>query len=229
MPVEDTSTEFYRHHARRYAEVAHAFLQSVYVDASHPQLTDDWVLLARAKDLAPGRRCLDAGCGAGARDVYALWRDDYDVYGVDAVEENVRVTLEMHPELAGRVSVADLREQLPFEDCSFDLVLCNAVLQHIPHADAMRTTLPELARVLRPNGVLQLMFKHGSGVLTLFDPDYRVERSFLLYNEHEVLSALASLGLALIAPRAPAELGGIMYLTDSKGAGHCVFHMRRQA
>ena len=32
----DFSEEFYRHHAHRYAEVAHQLLQSVYLRSSHP-------------------------------------------------------------------------------------------------------------------------------------------------------------------------------------------------
>ena len=75
----DVSESFYRHHARRYSEVSHEFRQSVYTDASHSGLHNDWDLLERAKSLAPGKRCLDAGCGAGARDVYALWQAGYNV------------------------------------------------------------------------------------------------------------------------------------------------------
>ncbi len=85
----DTSPEFYRRNAERYAEVAHGFLQSVYVESSHPSLTNDSDLISRARALAPGHRCLDAGCGAGARDVYALWRTGCDAVGIDAVAENI--------------------------------------------------------------------------------------------------------------------------------------------
>ena len=229
MPNEESSAEFYRRHSRRYAEVAHAFLQSVYVSSSHPALTDDSVLLAMARRMAPGTRCLDAGCGAGARDVHALWRAGCDVHGIDVVEENILLAREMHPEIADQVTVADLREVLPFEDGAFDLVLCNAVLQHIPREDVVVTTLPELVRVLRPGGVLQLMFKHGEGVLSLYDADYGETRSFLLYDEHELLGILTTLGMELIQAQDKSEPGAIMYFTDPKGAGHCVFHLRKRA
>ena len=228
-PVADTSAEFYRRNAGRYSEVAHGFLQSVYVQSSHPLLTDDSVLISRALALSPGRRCLDAGCGAGARDVYALHRVGCDVQGIDAIAENIVLAQQLHPEIADRVSVADLRDRLPFEDGSFDLVLCNAVLQHISRTEVMGITLPELVRVLRPSGILQLMFKHGAGVLTLFDADYGEERSFLLHDEHEILETLDSLGMDLIEVQDDTELGGVMYFTDPKGAGHCVFYMRKRA
>ena len=151
-----------------------------------------------------------------------------DAYGVDAVSENIMLAREMHPELGGRVTVADLRTPLPFDDGAFDLVLCNAVIQHIRRDDVLNVTLPELVRVLGPSGVLQLMFKHGRGVLSLFDADYGEERSFLLHDEQEVLAALTALGMDLIEPD-EAGLGGLMYFTDPKGAGHCVFHMRKRA
>ena len=225
--MSDSSAEFYKRNAQRYAEVAHTYKQSVYVDSSHPALTDDSVLLSRAVALSPGVRCIDAGCGAGARDVFALWRMGCDAYGIDALPESILLAREMHPEIAGKLGVADLSQRLPFENDFFDLVLCNAVIQHIPREEVTRSTLPELVRVLRPSGILQLMFKHGEGVLSLFDADYGEDRSFLLHDEQDVLNTLRLLGMELIEEDKKVGLGGIMYFTDPKGAGHCVFHMRK--
>ena len=73
--MADYAADFYRHHASRYAEVAHQYLQSVYIKASHPDLKGDVDLLKRLKELIPGRRGLDAGHGAGARDVFCLWQE----------------------------------------------------------------------------------------------------------------------------------------------------------
>ena len=67
----DFSESFYRRHAERYAEVSHNFIQSVYTVASHPMLGGDRDLMDRILELVPtGSRGLDAGCGAGARDVF---------------------------------------------------------------------------------------------------------------------------------------------------------------
>ncbi len=82
---DDYTERWYRHHAERYAEVAHEFIQARY-SASHSGLTTDKDLISRMKELVSlGARGLDAGCGAGARDVYSYWRDGYDVVGVDAI------------------------------------------------------------------------------------------------------------------------------------------------
>ena len=159
--------------------------------------------------------------------MHHLWRNDYDVYGIDAVEENIEKAKELHPEIADRVSVADLRYPLRFPDESFDFVLCNAVIQHIVPQDVMGVTLPELVRVLRPEGVLQLMFKNGRGVATVYDQDYWAERSFQLYDEGELLEALGSRGMDLVEADDSGTLGGVMHFTDPKPMEHCVFHMRK--
>ena len=109
----DFSETFYRDHARRYAAVSHNFIQSVYTDMSHPALTGDTALMDRLQELVPaGSRGLDAGCGAGARDVFFYWQKGYDIQGVDAVEENIQEARRLHPEIANRVSVTDLRQPL---------------------------------------------------------------------------------------------------------------------
>ena len=64
-------------------------------------------LMDRLQDLVPARsRGLDAGCGAGARDVFFYRRKGYDIYGVDAIEENIKEARRIHPEIAQRVSAA---------------------------------------------------------------------------------------------------------------------------
>jgi SAM-dependent methyltransferase len=225
--MPDYSEQFYQQNARRYAEVAHQFLQSVYLKSSHPALKNDWDLVAHLEELVSGKCGLDAGCGAGARDVYNLWSSGYDIQGIDAVVENIEVATRMHPEIAGRLSVADLRHPLAYSDGAFDFIICNAVIQHISPDIVRQTTFPEFARMLKTGGVLQLMFKNGDGLLTIYDKDFGVDRTFQLYDEHEVLSVLEQHGLELVTTESPDKLGGIMYFTDPKMANHCIFFVRK--
>ena len=223
----DFSESFYRDHAQRYAEVSHNFIQSVYTETSHPGLKGDTDLMVRLQELvSAGSRGLDAGCGAGARDVYFYWQNGYDVYGVDSVEENILEARNLHPEVAERVSVADLREPLSHPDASFDFVLCNAVIQHIDPDIALGTTLPEFTRVLKAGGVLQLMFKIGQGIATVYDKDYGADRTFQLYGVDEVVGLLADRGLSVI-PAEGEKLGGLMYFKDPKPMDHCVLFARK--
>ena len=223
----DFSEVFYKDHAQRYAEVSHGFIQSVYINASHPGLKGDTDLIDRLQELVPaGSRGLDAGCGAGARDVFSYWQKGYEIYGVDAVEENVQEARSRHPEIAQRVSVGDLRQPLGYPDASFDFVLCNAVIQHIAPDTVLEVTLPELSRLLKPRGILQLMFKIGRGITTVYDRDYGADRAFQLYDVDEVVGVLEDQGLSVI-PADGAKLGGVMYFTDPKPMDHCVFFARK--
>ncbi len=224
---QDYSETFYRQHAQRYAEVSHNFIQSVYTESSHPGLNGDTDLLSRLPELIPpGCRGLDAGCGAGARDVFHLWEQGYDILGLDAVEENIQEARRLHPEIAQRVSVADLRVPLEHPDASFDFILCNAVIQHIDPDIALGVTLPEFARLLKPGGILQLMFKTGKGIATVYDRDYAADRTFQLYSPDEVLDVLADRGFTVV-PAEREKLGDVMYFTDPKPMRHCVLFARK--
>jgi len=223
------SADWYRRHAERYAQVADEWSQSTWVTHSHPALTDEQAALDRLLALAPGGRGLDVGCGAGARDVYRLMLAGYDVTGIDAIEENVALAWTRHPEIAERVSVHDIREPLPFADASFDFAFCNSVIQHLEPEALYGGTLPEIARVLRPDGALQLIFKCGSGVLTIDDPDYGAERSFRLYEPGEVIARLAELGLTLVPPWTAGEMGGVLHCEDHRRIDTCVIWVQQGA
>ncbi len=204
-------------------------VQRVWANTSHSLLKGNHSLIDALVEMAPGPRGLDAGCGAGAIDVADLVGRGLDVVGIDAIEQNVETALRLHPSLTGRVHVADLSEPLDFPDAGFDFVMCNAVIQHLRPEDVFRTTIPELARVLRPGGVLQLVFKCGRGTVTLDDPDYDVERSFQLFHAPMVVSALQAQGMVMVPAESEHSLGGLMYYTNNNGLEHCAIWARKFA
>ena len=219
------SLEFYRERAPEYAA-----LRQVFANRSHPQFREDRDLYRRLAELATPGPGLDAGCGPGSLEMSYLAELGFEMYGLDAVAENIEVARGLRPEFAERLRVADIQEPLPFDDSSFEVVLCNAVIQHIPREVVLDRVLPEFARVLRPGGVLQLMFKPGRGVETAVDGAYGnagVARSFVLYGESEVLEALSGLGLHLIEEESDGKLGGLLYFDDNKPMRHCVFWTRK--
>ena len=227
------SLDFYREHTQRYSDLSilsNESTHSVYGYSSRPSLRNDLDLLHRIVELAQGKRSLDAGCGAGARDVQLLHTWGHESFGIDAVDENIILGKELHPEIADRLQVANIGETLPFPDDYFDFVTCNAVIQHLPVDTTEKTTMPEFTRVLAPGGVLQLMFKVGSGVVTMEDRAYgtdSVERTFQLYNEHRLLDVLEESGCSLIEADSGEKLGGLMYFDDPKPMRHCVFWVRK--
>ena len=88
-------------------------------------------------------------------------------------------------------------------------------------------TLPEFARVLGNGGVLQLMFKYGSGIATVYDRDSAADRTFQLYDVDEVLHTIVGQGLSVM-PQEGEKLGGVMYFKDPKPMDHCVFLARKE-
>jgi SAM-dependent methyltransferase len=104
-----------------------------------------------------GQRVLDFGCGCGASTLCLARLGAASVVGIepnpifaDAARLRVRDS-----GLVDRVDIRHIAETqaLPFEDGSFDAVVMNAVLEHIPPA-ARREHLREIWRVIAPNGHL---------------------------------------------------------------------------
>lgn len=95
-----------------------------------------------------GARLLDAGCGAGGY-VEAYAAAGADACGLEFDAAKVAAWASAHPG-DSRVQQGDLARQ-PYADASFDVVVLNEVLEHVP--DEV-TVLREIARVLVPGGVL---------------------------------------------------------------------------
>jgi SAM-dependent methyltransferase len=105
------------------------------------------------REVAPGARVLDYGCGYG-RTLGELWALGYrNTVGIDFSAAMIARGRKEHPDL-------DLRlvEALPVHepDGSFDAVLLLAVLTCIARDQAQDELLSEVRRLLRPGGVLVL-------------------------------------------------------------------------
>ena len=101
----------------------------------------------------PGLELLDAGCGTGGFLRWAMDREpDIRAWGADLAAGAIELAERRVPE--AELCVAPMKE-MPYEDASFDLVVTNDVLQHVPASDVPRS-LRELRRVLRADGVLLL-------------------------------------------------------------------------
>ena len=83
---------------------------------------------------------------------------DVDYYPVD-----------LNPKAFGIRKVVDITD-IPFDDNTFDLIMCTHVLEHIPDD---RKAMSELYRVLKPNlGVALLTVPIGNRATTLEKPEY---------------------------------------------------------
>lgn len=102
--------------------------------------------------MIPGQtRLLDCGCGAGEY-VDALIRQfQVDAWGIEYSIEKVMRAKQANP-FAQRISQGDIQD-IQYPDCSFDVVLMNEVLEHVPNE---LVSLQEVHRVLKVNGLLIL-------------------------------------------------------------------------
>jgi SAM-dependent methyltransferase len=107
-------------------------------------------LVGRARPIGASDRILDLGCGTGivARVLRERLGGAANVVGIDASAAMIEKARSIAPEI-------DFREgnamALPFADGSFELVLCQEMLQFVPDRVA---ALREVLRVLTPGGRL---------------------------------------------------------------------------
>ncbi|MDQ3646187.1 MAG: methyltransferase domain-containing protein [Actinomycetota bacterium] len=99
------------------------------------------LLLEMAKDKLDGR-VLNVGCGSSQ-----LLLDLQGSVGLDVLHHKLRYMrrYERNPLVAGSIF------QLPFQDQTFDCLVCGEVIEHVP---AEPSPLAEMVRVLRPDGRL---------------------------------------------------------------------------
>jgi demethylmenaquinone methyltransferase / 2-methoxy-6-polyprenyl-1,4-benzoquinol methylase len=103
---------------------------------------------------APPRRILDVATGTAGVALALAERTGAEVVGVDLTETMLRRGRDRVAASgrAGRIDLAVGRaEQLPFEDASFDALTFTYLLRYVADPEA---TLVELARVVRPGGVV---------------------------------------------------------------------------
>lgn len=132
-------------------------------------------ILAMAGDIT-GKRVLDAGCASGALAELLVARGA-TVVGVDL---NARLVKRARARLGDGVElhVADISTPMPFlETASFDIVTASLVLHYI--AD-WGSTLGELARVLRPGGLLLVSTHHPAQTAVMVDGPMPYFRTVLL-------------------------------------------------
>ena len=101
--------------------------------------------------LRPGMRILELGCGTGE-----MWKSEWRRLEGSrlllsdlspGMIETARRNLSGVPQI--EFQVIDI-QQIPFEDVSFDSVIANMMLYHVPD---IPTALTEVRRVLKPNGI----------------------------------------------------------------------------
>ncbi len=93
---------------------------------------------------------LEIGCGSG-RDAGFMYQNGYDVLAIDGSIEMIVEAKRCHPELAGKLEVVKIPDELCFESASFDGVYCIATLMHL-EKDMIDQTIEKVAMILKTGG-----------------------------------------------------------------------------
>jgi SAM-dependent methyltransferase len=153
--------------------------------------------LAEVVDLVgdgPGE-VLDAGMGPG-RLVEQLERRGWTAWGIDASARMAALARERAPGARERILVGRL-EQLPFGDASFDAAVAVGVIDHVADPEGV---VRELARVLRPGGLLVIGAGNARSPFRLWR-DLVVRPAARLFDRHRSLSRRRPLRLPFVSRR----------------------------
>jgi ubiquinone/menaquinone biosynthesis C-methylase UbiE len=126
-----------------------------------PRLFAPWATrLVRAVAMSPGQRILDVACGTGivARTVAERFPGRMRVTGVDLNPNMLAVARAIAPAIEWREGDAGA---LPFDDASFDVVLCQSAMMFFPDVDR---ALREMARVVARDGIVAVQVWGSLGI-----------------------------------------------------------------
>lgn len=118
-----------------------------------PPPSDMYALLQRY--FTPGGKTADIGCGSG-RDVAWLNEHGFPADGYDAAEGLIAQAAIDFPLLVFRR--AELPELASIANASYDNVLCETVIMHLP-PDEVTRACARLVDILRPGGTLYLSWR----------------------------------------------------------------------
>ena len=95
------------------------------------------------------KKLLDVGCGTGNVLIKLSSNEDMSLYGLD-ISENMIETAKKNLGNKAELKVGD-SEYMPWEDNSFDVIVCNASFHHYPNPEKV---LSEMKRMLKSDGTL---------------------------------------------------------------------------
>lgn len=139
-------------------------------------------------------RVLCAGCGVGFVPYILARHTAWSFFGGDLDPGYIG----RHPWVRERLQISRLDlTAMPFRDDTFDLVICNHVIEHVPAWEALAR---ELHRVVRPGGLLYLATPNpcrpGIPLRYMIDPARRLPRDTRIelhagFTQRELLQLLS--------------------------------------
>ena len=119
------------------------------------------------------KKMLDVGCGSG-RNLFYFLRNGYEVSGIDpdplAVEAVKGLSAALAPANPRENFAVCSAENMSYDDATFDLVVCNAVLHFAKDEQHFAAMLRSIFRVLKPGGYFFARLASDIGIETLVKP-----------------------------------------------------------
>lgn len=110
----------------------------------------------------PSMTILDAGCGSG-RNMRWLAKQGAKICGCDLSTEALEMALQNTGLWESDFKIADL-DKLPYENDSFDVIICSAVLHFARSKQHFMAMVSELHRTLKPGGYLFVRMTSSFGL-----------------------------------------------------------------
>jgi tellurite methyltransferase len=119
------------------------------------------------------KKVLDVGCGGG-RNLFYFLVNGFEVFGIDpdprAIEEVKELSGAIAPNNSRDHFLVCSAENLSFEDASFDLIICSAVLHFAKSEQHFDNMLRAMFRVLKPGGYFFARLASDIGIEKLVKP-----------------------------------------------------------
>lgn len=165
-----------------------------------------------SKVYKPGMKLVDVGCGAGhyLRSLRERLDQDIDYTGIDATKHYIDLAKKAFPTQAN-FHLGDIYD-IPLEDNSFDIVMSNNVILHLPPPPV--AALRELIRVSKRYVVVRTVFSKRNYIIKEIREDEELDNKsdkkltfqenifnnfnyFNMYTEKYIISAIKSIDKSL--------------------------------
>src|SRR6185436_4616070 len=165
-------------------------------------------------------RVIDLGCGTG-RHVLELAKRPGVIHGADISRHDLRAArylleiMRRRGEVRAKVHWLQMAgEQLPFADAAFDRVICTETLEHVDDDSVLAR---ELARVLKPGGILAVSVpdEYSEKVFWKLSRNYRTHAGghVRIYERKRIVGLLRDAGLRPYAVRYRHALETVYWLS----------------
>ena len=171
-------------------------------------------------DIGADDRVIDLGCGTG-RHVLELSKIPSNIIGADISRNDIRAgrylleIMRRRKEVHARVHwLQTAGERLPFKDGAFDRVICTETLEHV---DDELVLARELARVLKPGGILAISVpdEFSEKIFWKLSKNYRTHAGghVRIFRRPQVVALMRDAGLTPYAVRYRHSLETAYWLT----------------